>query len=292
MSPEQLCKGLPLFDARYHSQVDARYGGHDPRVYTLGETAQILWLKGRPIQAREVMARAQDRADELKRSDTSAHIMSINLLLLRYSGEASIAAVQARELLRLARDNHFSEFHAKAEVFLGWAILKEGQYEAGIKLIKEGIGAHMGVETYEQSAVWLEMLAEAYLDTGNIEAGLNSIRDAFQRTRESGLRHWLAELHRRRGQLYSALGTEFASVAVENYEQAVAISREQGSRIFELRALTSWAHLVGERDSQNVRSQLIFALDNLPERHDSPDVLNAKAALRRLKQRVWVPRQN
>ena len=244
--------GLALYADRDYRSHAARFGGHDPRVCALGEMAQSLWLTGFPDQAKEHIFRARLWAEELKQFGSLVHIMDMNLLLLRYQGESQLAAEQAEELIAFSNKHQFPEYLAKAEVFKGWALAKSGMSEKGIAIMSDCISLYDTIGTDEDPPVWLEMLADCYLDAGEYAAGLNAINQAFSHTEQSGLRFWDAELHRRRGELLWHMGPEYLNEAHESFGQAIQISQTQGARTLQLRALVSLLRSTKNPDEKSV----------------------------------------
>lgn len=267
--------GLALYADRDYRSHAARFGGHDPRVCALGEMAQSLWLTGHPDQANAHIRRARLWAEELKQSGSLVHVMDMNLLLLRYQGKPQLAAEQAEELIEFAKEHQFPEYIAKAEVFKGWALAKRGMTEKGINIMLDYISLYDTIGTDEDPPVWLEMLADIYVDTGEYEAGLDAINQAFRHTEQSGLRFWDAELHRRRGELLWHTGAENLTDAHACFEQAIQISESQGARMLQLRAMVSLLLSTKIPDEKSVTlSRLTKAMNQIDEGLDTPEILH------------------
>ena len=268
--------GLALYADRDYRSHAARFGGHDPRVCALGEKAQSLWLTGYPDQANAHVRRARLWAEELKQFGSLVHIMDMNLLLLRYQCAPELAAEQADELIAFANKHQFPEYLAKAEMFKGWALAKSGMTEKGIKIMLDGISIYDTIGTDEDPPVWLEMLADSYVDTGEHEAGLDAINQAFRHTEQSGLRFWDAELHRRRGELLWHSGPEYLDDAHESFAKAIQISKSQGARMLQMRALVSLLRSIETPEKKSVTlSRLTALMKQIDEGLDTPEILQA-----------------
>lgn len=278
--------GLELYADRDYRSHAAHFGGHDPRVCGLGERAQILWLTGFPQQAVSQMKRARVWAEELKQSGSIVHVMDMNLLLLRYRQEPEAVAGQAQELETFATKHQFPEYLAKAKVFRGWALAKLGRLDQGIDLMREGIASHTTIGGREDPPVWREMLADGYADRGDHAAGLAVIAEAFSDSQASGLRFWLAELHRREGELLRRLDASHWLQAQRSFEQAIAVAASQQARSLELRALMSLLSLAEEApelvlDINGHIRHLADLLDRLPGDDQSAELVAARVRLRR-----------
>lgn len=276
--------GIELYVDRDHRSHAARFGGHDPRVCALGEAAQSAWLTGQTDKADVLMRKARLWADELKQSGSLVHVMDMNLLLTRYRCDPRAAVRQARELIGFAKEREFPEYVAKAEVFLGWALAKGRRRREGIDMMRAAIASHDNIGTREDPPVWLEMLADGYLESGDYRAGLDTVDEAFEHTAQSGLRFWRAELYRRRGALLVGLGEEHLVEARECFRDAIAVCAAQGALSLELRATTALAKVESRLDgSIGAVAALERVLARFTEGFGSPDYREAKAVCEKLR---------
>lgn len=272
--------GIRLYSDRDYRAHAARYGGHDARVCALGEEAQLLWLTGFPHKAVESLRRARLWAEELKQTGSMVHVMDTSLLTHYYRGDAKSVREQADELSAYAIEHQFPEYTAKAMVFKGWALTKSGELARGLDVMVTGIESHVPIGTNEDPPVWLEMLAGGYLESGEFSVGLDTIQQAFQHIELSGLTFWLAELHRRRGELLYCLGEPYLLQARDSIEHAIQISSEQGAISLELRATTSLLRNAGSRSQKAaICKRLLHVMSQFKEGFDTPDFLAAQAML-------------
>lgn len=277
---QHIDEGIRLYSDRDYRAHAARYGGHDARVCALGGEAQLLWLTGFPQKAIESMRRARLWAEELKQTGSMVHVMDMSLLTHYYLRDATSVAKQADELSAFAVEHQFPEYTAKAMVFKGWALTKNGSLPKGLDMMRTGIESHVPIGTNEDPPVWHDMLADGYLNNGEFTAGLKTLQEAFHHTQCSGLRFWLAELHRRRGELLQRCGESYLTQARDSMELAIEISAEQGAISLELRATTSLlrnARIRGEEAA--VRKRLAGIMSRFTEGLDTLDFLEAKAML-------------
>ena len=86
-------------------------------------------------------------------------------------------------------------------------------------------------------------VAAANAEAGQLEAGLEILRELISSTEQSG-QHWLdAELHRSQGELLLRLGPPDVSMAEDAFRRALEIARTQQTKTFELRSAIGLAHL-------------------------------------------------
>ena len=116
----------------------------------------------------------------------------------------------------------------------------------------QGLAARQATGAELTRPYFLALLAEMYGELGQAEEGLNALGEALAAVHKSGERHWEAELYRLRGQLLlaredknqKAKGKKEAVSEAETYfRQAIEISRQQGAKSLELRAVTSLSRL-------------------------------------------------
>ncbi len=295
-SEHHVAAGLELYADRDYRSHAARFGGHDPRACALGQRVQILWLTGHPQQAVTLMRRARLWARELRQSGSEVHVMDMNLLLLRYQRDSVEAERQARELELFATEHRFAEYLLRAQVFQGWAQAKRGQLDAGIETMRRGIASQRELGTGEDLPVWLEMLADAYHERGDYASGLSVIEEAFAHTEETGVRFWLAELHRCEGELRCGMGAVHTPAAWRCFEQAMAIAASQGARSLELRSIMSLLTLAQDTPAptDDARQEALRGLHRRLQRllaHFDPDDVTPEVvdARRRLDTRCVPP---
>lgn len=229
-----------LDDFRDHA---ARYGGHDARVCALGNLAQSLWLTGDPGGATMHIRRAARLADATQQLGSVVHALDMELMLLRYRGDAEAATATAHRLLERARAEQYEEYQLKARAFLAWAGVVSRREPRGLDLLADAIDTHLAIGTREDPPILLEMLAEACGRVGDRERGLEAIDRATALTAESGLGFWQPELLRRRGELLVADDPAAAALA---FHSAARCARSQGAVRLELRALMGLSTLPRE----------------------------------------------
>src|SRR5215510_2463439 len=110
-------------------------------LFRLSRLAQILWHLGYPDQAlhrsQEALTLARERAQPAGLAN--ALIYAANLHESRREGH--IAYEQAEAALVLSREQVFAFRLAEATMLQGWALVEQGQGEAGIAQIHQGLAA-------------------------------------------------------------------------------------------------------------------------------------------------------
>jgi adenylate cyclase len=119
-----------------------------------------------------------------------------------------------------------------------------GSIETGIPMIRRALDDLENAGSISYRTYHLGLLAEALMLAGNLNESYSVLNEAIQLVERTNERLWAAELERWRGELLLR-GAEDGSTAgaEECFQRALAISRDQGSKMLELRALTSLARL-------------------------------------------------
>jgi predicted ATPase len=149
----------------------------------------------------------------------------------------------------------------------GLELLREGMRE----LDEIGIGL-FGPHIRSMCADLYHRLGCAELASSFLSEGL-SIAD---RTREM----WPeAELYRQKGELQRG----DPILAAESFGRALSVAREQGARLFELRASVSLARLWRDQGNPKQASELLTPIYGLfTEGFDTPDLMDARVLLKEL----------
>jgi predicted ATPase len=172
---------------------------------------------------------------------------------------------------------------AVGTVVVGWALSDEGPAEEGIARMRRGLADY----TATGAELWvpdlLALLAQAHARAGRPAAGLDLLAEGLDRVDRTGGRWLEAELHRLRGELLLALPGPDLAEAEACFSRAIAVAREQGARMWELRAATSLARLWQNKGKCGEARDLLAPVHGwFTEGFDTLDLLEAKALLEAL----------
>src|SRR5271169_7058834 len=121
----------------------------------------------------------------------------------------------------------------------GWLKVKNGDVVEGMSLLRNGSAAYRATGAEAWVPYQIALLARACEIAGQIEEAVDLLDDALQITERTGERWLAAELYRHKGWLLSGRGQPEA--AEELYRKALSIAKEQGAKLWELRAAVSLA---------------------------------------------------
>jgi predicted ATPase len=261
-------------------RASAFHYGFDIGVSAFVLLSWALWHRGYPDQS----ARAVDRALALSRQLGHAHTVAHALW------HAGVAAVFARDVatvyaygnncVTVASEHGFTHWAAGGRVLQGWVDAQRGGATTGIAHIRDGLAAAEAAGARANAPLHFALLAEALALAGKTEGGLAALDDALATAAATDAKGWDAEIHRLRGELTGRLPHPDPAKAVDSFRTALAITCEQGTRGYELRAATSLARLWLKQGRRSEAHDLLAPLYGwFTEGFDTADLKDAKALL-------------
>jgi predicted ATPase len=179
---------------------------------------------------------------------------------------------------------------AMATILKGYIVAKTRDPVTGLRLITDGLAAYDATEQGYLSGYLRALQAEVQLMLGEAVAALQALAEALHVSERTGERWFLAEFHRRIGEAHRLRGDEGAAAA--SFEQALAISRAQGAKHWELRAATGLARLFRDRGQvAQARAVLAPVYDWFTEGFDTYPLREAASVLTTLGDGLAAPRR-
>jgi predicted ATPase len=235
--------GLALYSPEQHrAHVDGY--GQDPAVGCLHFLSEALWLRGYPDQALARLDTALRLAREL--SHPMSLLFSLNNAALLHQHCRNGQAVQqwAEAIITLVTEQAMPYWLTLGTMYHGWALAVQGQMEAGIAQVQQGLAAHRATGAGIALCRWLGLLAELHGRTGQFDVGRTMLAEAFAVVRQDGLSAFAAELYRIQGDFLLQTGSRHQEGDAEaSLRQALVIARQQQAKAYELRAALSLGRL-------------------------------------------------
>jgi tetratricopeptide (TPR) repeat protein len=283
---------VALYTVEHHRPLTFQYG-QDPGPTGLALGALDLWLLGYPDQARQWSERAILLAREAAHPYTLIATLGSSFWLYSSCQEPAVAQEQAEEVIEIASKQGLAVGLAWATTIRGWALAQQGQGEAGIAQLRQGLAAFQATQ---QALLThhLTLLAEAYDALGEPAAGLAVLDEAAALVEKIGERFWEAEIYRLKGELLLRVGGAARSLGAvqgmqdsvspeECFLTAIEIARQQAGKSLELRATVSLARLWQRQGKQSqARRMLADIYGWFTEGFDTIDLQQAKALLQEL----------
>ena len=261
-------------------RVQAGVYGEDPVSEPLAFYSHGLFVRGYPDRAQRKIQEALMSARELAHGYSMAFTTGFTAWQYVYRREPEKAKEHAEATVRLATEQGVPFWRAVGTIFRGWALGIQGQVEAGVGQIREGLAAYQATGAVEANTCWLALLAEVYGRGGHMEEGLAAVAEALAFVDRTDERFYEAELHRLKGILLLQDSKDYHPEAASCFRKALHVARQQEAKSFELRTATSLARLWQQQGKANkARDLLAPVYDWFTEGFDTADLKDAKALL-------------
>jgi predicted ATPase len=163
---------------------------------------------------------------------------------------------------------------------LGVARIALGEVDDGVDLLTSGLDA-WSVGGFElDRPFWLSALAEGHRHLGRLDAALAAVDEAVAHLEGHGERLWEAEVRRLRGELALDVSPEKSERVAETFEDVRTTARQQGARLFELRAALSLHRLRKAQGRARESTPVLTAVvAEFTEGFETPDLREARTLL-------------
>jgi predicted ATPase len=171
-------------------------------------------------------------------------------------------------------------------MFKGWVTVQQTRDTTGAEIIRQGLKDYMATNAENCLSGYRNLLAETYLVTGQLEAGLAVLGQAVAFMQRSDEHFIEAEIHRLKGELLLAQGDDRQAEAEAAFQHALTVARRQQAKSLELRAATSLARLWQRQGKIEPAHALLSEIYGwFTEGFDTPDLQDAKQLLAQLSPR-------
>src|SRR5262245_17153334 len=195
-------------------------------------------------------------------------------------GETDAAHEQAEALVALASEQGFVVFRAIGGILRSGTRTALGQRGEQIGQIRQDLAAvrAMGFSGWEPH--FLGLLADAYAQDGQVEAGLATLDEALAAAQGTGQCLVEAELYRLRGSLLRRQPGTPQSEVETCFQRALDVARRQEAKSLELRATMSLSRLWHQEGNRQEAQDLLAGVYAwFTEGFDTADLREAKALL-------------
>lgn len=278
-----------LYNPTQHRPLTFQYG-QDPGPAGFALGALDLWLLGYVEQARHWNDRALMLAREGGHTYTLALTLGLSTWFHHFRRERAVAQEQAEEIIAISTKQGLGLWLAWGTIIRGWALAEQGQGEAGIALMRQGLADAQATGAVFFRAHQLTLLAEGYETVGELAAGLRVLAEAVAQVEKTEERFWEAEIYRLKGELLLKLERTGLSHDVEEipdaespeacFLKAIAIARRQEGKSLELRAAVSLGRLWQQQGKKDQARPILAGIYSwFTEGFDAIDLQQAKALL-------------
>jgi predicted ATPase len=264
--------GLRLYDPERHSLQYQLYGGHDPGICGLGNSANAHWRLGYAETGLGIDREALSLAERI------GHPFSLELALVQSAtlhlrrGEPGLALQRLRAAEDLVAEQRLA-FIQEPRFFRGTALAAQGALTEAVACLREGLASPLGGRLFG-----LAGLAEVLTRQGEHGQALAAVKEGLKVQERTGQRAFEAELHRLEGlALWGLNRLEEGQIALE---EALRVARRQQAMAYELRAATSLARLWGEQGRRGEARDLLAPVYSwFTEGFDTADLKETRGLL-------------
>jgi predicted ATPase len=258
-------------------------GGHDSRVQNLVWLALALWGLGYADQALQRSEEALALAQQGEHTPTLAFAAVHATVLSQCRRDVAGTHARADAVMADAVAQGLAHRVGHGRILWGWALAMRGDAVAGVVQIRQGIAVSQGEGLNLWRPYMLALLAEAYGQARQPEAGLQVLAEALTLVAATEERWWEAELYRLQGDLLLHLPSPDVFQAEASFHQALDVARRQQAKALELRAAMSLSRLWQQQAQRTEARQLLADIYRwFTEGFATADLQTAKALLEEL----------
>ena len=288
---EYLKRGTALC-ATHHNHRNSLFVNFDGKVMFECFAALALLELGYPDQSAERMAAGLALARQVDHPQTLVVAGHIAAQIHQLRGQASLVYERAKEAMELADEYGLAAWPAYGLIEFGWAIAELGNPKDGIEKIQRGLLEYEATGAKLRVPYFLGLLADQLGKAGRIEEGLLEITKALKLAEHTREGYALAELYRIKGELimkdsglnqagkppaYSSQSTALCQ-AKACFADALAIAKQNGARLWELRAALCM-HRVDLRLGSPNQTKPADTYSSFTESHQTADLKQSQILL-------------
>jgi len=278
-------QGMALYDPYQHRSSVFQYGD-DAGVVCHLYAAWALWCLGYPDQGLVRSHEAVMLAQQSARPFSLSSILSLAAIFHQFRRERRVTQERAEATIVLATEQGFPVWMAWGSLLDGWALVQQGEAQAGIAQLHQGIMAWRATGAEGSRSYFLALLAEAHGILGEPEAGLAVLAEALTHLDTTGERVYESELYRLKGALLLQQNSNNQAEAEHCFYHALETARSQQAKSLELRSATSLARLWQQQGKRQEAHDLLAPVYHwFTEGFDTADLKDAKALIEELEER-------
>ena len=257
----------------------AVYFGFDHLTLARAALATTLWLQGYPAQASASAHKAANDAERMNHPLSLAIALTAITVLL-WTGELDAAEQHLDWFISRAETQYFGPYLDVGRGLKAELAIRRGDVEAGVETLKDCLeklhAAHYGRFT----ARFNIMLARGFAASGRFMEGVALIDETIQLVEAKGGIPYTPELLRLKGSILLAMPKPRTKDAEICFKQSLELSRNHGSRVWELRTATDLAALwAGQGRAKDARALLLPVFKQFTEGLNTPDLKAAEHLL-------------
>jgi adenylate cyclase len=200
--------------------------------------------------------------------------------------DAEAALHSARVVLDVSQEHGLALYLVFAELPYAWALALLGDRIGSPDQLRQALAAYVERGNRWYLPFFQALLAELEAEREDGDGALSRIEGALALANATG-EHWTdAMLHRMRGEILQKRDPANPSPAEKAFQTAIAVAKQQGARIFGLRAALALAKLYQSAGRPaEAHAVLAPALERFSPTPEMPEIAEAQALLESLARR-------
>jgi predicted ATPase len=279
---DHLERALALFHPETDDDLAFRFG-QDAGVAAMFYLAISLWSLGDIRRAISLLGGAEARAASVAHIGTHVYGRFHEAMFALLRRDPSRAAAYGVELARLAREHDLLLWRAWGIFLEGLSTAESGAHGGGLENMRRAVELLRDQNLPLFDGLLKIALAKAEARAGDAERALPILDEALATSERIGHRAFDAELHRVRGEMLLKRDPADTQAAEQALLRAIAVSKQQSTRSFELRAALSLAKLCRSTGRPaEAHAVLSPALEGFSPTPEMPEIAEAQALMERL----------
>lgn len=271
---------MALYKPEHHEILVGRYG-ENSCVSSGSLLSVVLWLQGFPSQAEETSRSTVAMARQINHPNSLGYALCVAAMLQRWMKRIESSAQFAQEAMALSHRHGLSFWLGFSASAYGWAMVMQGQ-PAGIAQMQQCVAAANAVMSGSK-ILFLAPLNDALVHLGQFENALTELNETLLVVAEKNDRFLESEFHRLKGECLLQISPANTEAAEACFDQALAISRQQGAKSLELCAAISMARVWQKQGKTEEARQLLEEICHwFAEGQDTPNLQEAAHLMRSL----------
>jgi predicted ATPase len=201
--------------------------------------------------------------------------------LLRRAEDEALAL--AEEAISVATDRRYPFWLEVACIVRGFALAARGNAAEGLTLAREAAAEREKTGSIGGQTYFLGLLAQLHERTNRSDEAWEALSTASNLVETTGERWFESELHRMRGEWLLAHRPHAQDQAEAWFRRAHVLARQQGAKLWELRAAASLSRLwLGQGKGSEGYTLLSPIYSTFTEGLNTPDLIEAKSLIEAL----------
>lgn len=271
---------LALYWPAQHDALIQSYSD-DVALFALAQLEWLETLRGDVGAAKVREAKAFDFAKLLKDPMSMTRSLVFAMMHHRDLRDVEGAKVMADRALQLAGEHVVPFWSALAQCGRGWAMSAEGDHQAGIEMIEQGLSFFPLIDQKLPLTYWNGYLIEALMRAGDMERATQLVDTTINLAETNVDSFFMPALRRCKGILQ--LRSNDVGKAEASFREARDLAFKQGTRLLEHRATVSLAELLENKEhAEEAKSILLETRHRSPISENTPDHGEAETILARI----------